>query len=86
MHVPLDTTSDAAEVQRRAYAAMDGFDRLRVAAGMRVRVLRLLMLKYSEPEAILSHLFRHTIPATELRDVLARMKARKRSAGSPAAR
>lgn len=86
MHVPFDTTPDAAEVQRRAYAAMDGFDRMRVAAGMRARVLQLLKFKHSEPEAILSHLFRHTIPATELREVIARMKAHRPSAGSPAAR
>lgn len=86
MHVPLDTTPDAADVQRRAYAAMDGFDRMRVAAGMRARVLRLLKFKYSEPEDILSHLFRHTVPAAELSEAIARLKAQQPPADSKTTR
>lgn len=86
MHVPLDTTPDAADVQRRAYAAMDGFERIRVAAGMRARVLRLLKLKYSAPEAILNHLFRHTVPAAELSEAIARLKAQQRPADSKTTR
>ncbi|MBZ0137401.1 MAG: hypothetical protein K8I27_13625 [Planctomycetes bacterium] len=65
---------------------MDGFERIRVTAGMRARVLRLLKFKYSEPEDILSHLFRHTVPAAELSEAIARLKSQQRSADNPTAR
>lgn len=77
MYAPPDTSLEAAEVQRRAFAAMDGFERLHVVARMRARVLALLKFKHNDPEAIVSHLFRHSIPAEELQHILTSIRARR---------
>lgn len=70
----LDTSADAAEVQLRAYAAMDGFERLRVTAQMRSRVLKLLQFRISSEKDLVLHMFRHRIPQQELNAILERMQ------------
>lgn len=77
-HAALDTSPDADAVQRRAYAAMDGFDRLEVVAQMQRRVFAMLQLRYSDPADIVLHLFRHSIPQPELNEIIEKIRARSR--------
>lgn len=70
----LDTSNAAAEVQLRAYAAMDGFQRLRVAAAMRTRVMTMLRLRFSDPAELVRHLYRHQLPAAVLHEILDKIR------------
>jgi hypothetical protein len=59
--VAQDTTPEAAEVQRRAWRAMDGFERIRATAGMFRRVRRMLELRYDDRSSLLLHIHGHSL-------------------------